>query len=1127
MRLNFCRGRSFLVVHKESLIFLSFLVLLLTCSGCRSHKNSERAPLFTSLSPDSTGIKFSNEITVDEAFNSTDFSYIYNGGGVAAGDINNDGLPDLYFTGNMVSSRLYLNKGDFEFEDITRYSGTATNQWAGGASMVDINHDGYLDIYVSMSGPEYSTAEERKNRLFINNGDNTFTESADQYGLADTGYTTHTAFFDYDLDGDLDAFAMNNFAGSFSRDSRTGLRSEVNDGTSRSTDALYRNNGDGTFSDVSREAGIRKEGFSLGIAVADINKDGFPDVYISNDIQTDDLLYINNGDGTFTDKSAAYFKHTSYAGMGADIADFNNDSWPDILQVDMLPPSLEEQQQVTGAVSYDYVQRLKQKGYQRQYTLNTLQLSNGRDRKGNVVFSDIGRLAGIHATDWSWSGLFGDYDNDGFKDIMITNGYPKALNNFDYLMDLNRTSMFGSDSSRKRRAYEMMDQLKGYRAHNYFYRNDGDLTFTDVSEEWGFRQPSFSYGAAQADLDNDGDMDVAVNNMNARAGVYRNETDSLQSSHSLSIRFRGHDANTFGIGARAMLYVEGETLYSRLSPYRGYQSSMAPELHFGLGKRATVDSLMVFWPDGRCQLLKNIAADQLLTVNYSEAESNVAQEQDSAPLFTEMTSSGIDYVHRENAYVDFKREPLLPRMLSRLGPAVATGDVNGDGLDDVYMGGASGYEGKLFIQDEDRTFAVSEHIQPWKSDKAYEDTDAVFFDANGDRRPDLYVVSGGSSHSPAAAQFQDRLYLNAGKGQFVKLENALPRMYTSGSAVKPADFDRDGDMDLFVAGRLVPGQYPRTPRSYLLRNEGDSFEDVTATVAPDLTDPGMITDAAWADFNNDGIADLVTTGVWMPVRFFENRGGRFTDVTASSGLEDQPGWWQSIEKADLDGDGDIDFVAGNAGMNNGYGKNALHLLTGDFDHNSQFDAVLAREKSGQFFPIHGMRSMTLQFPSLRRIQSYQKYAEASMQRLFQEERSTAANHRVAHNFGSSIILNKEEEGFVMEPLPNEAQISSINDLVILDVNGDQNPDLVAAGNTYHTNPGIPRNDAGNGLVLLGDGKGAFRPVSPRRTGFIVPGNVKRLSALSIGGDLAILVANNDDTVQVFQVAGNLQKNRDR
>ena len=937
------------------------LFLVFCFCGC-SLFNQKKEPLFKKLSHEHTNIHFSNEINYSKEFSVNDFSYLYNGGGVAVGDINNDGLADLYFTGNLVSSRLYLNKGNFQFEDITESSGTGTENWAGGVSMVDINNDGYLDIYVSVTGTENSTPNERKNLLFINNKDNSFTEAAAQYGVDYSGYTTHATFLDYNSDGYLDLFLINNYAGSFSRDHGTGIRDEVNDGSSMSTDALFINNKNGKFTNVSEEAGISKEGYSLGVAVNDINLDGWPDIYVSNDIQTDDLLYINNGDGTFTDKADQYFKHTSYAGMGTDAADFNNDGWPDILQVDMMPPALKDQQLVSGARDYAYLEQLKEKGYQNQYSLNTLQLSNGVDESGNIIFSEIARLAGIAYTDWSWSALFGDYDNDGFKDIMITNGYPKALNNFDYLRELVGLSMFGTDSTRKQREYESMDALHGLKTKNYFFRNEGNLRFSNTSEEWGFTEPTYSYGAIQADLDNDGDLDVVINNTNSPAGIFKNtasstlENNSTSENYYLAVSLSGSAGNLGGIGAKLMLTVNGKNQHEYFSPFKGYQSSTDHSIHFGLGSQSIADSLKIIWPDGRFQRMDSISANQKIVVRYEDATKKereiTSPDEENVLLSPANGALQIDHRSSENEFVDFDNEPLLPEMLSRLGPPIAVGDVNNDHLEDIYVGGAAGSPGILYLQQENGTLEPSPELRTWTGDAEYEDIDAAFFDANGNGLLDLYVVSGGNEFSPASAQLQDRLYLNSGDGRFVRSQGILPTMYSNGSVVKPADIDNDGDIDLFIGGRTIPGLYPQPAKSYILRNDGDSFVDVTENIAPDLLEQGIITDAVWLDFDKNGYQDLITTGLWTPISFYENQNVKFENTNTSTDLSNKIGWWYSIEKGDIDNDDDLDLIVGNLGFNHTYStpdSPDLHFFAGPISGSQNHNAVLAIQKENEYY----------------------------------------------------------------------------------------------------------------------------------------------------------------------------------
>jgi hypothetical protein len=1086
------------------------------------------------MPPSHTGITFSNNITYNKKFNFFTFPYIYNGGGVAVGDINNDGLPDLYFTGNKVSSRLYLNKGNFNFKDIAQSSGTLTHQWCTGAAMVDINHDGLLDIYVSVSGDTQSTPEQRANLLFINQGAGKdsiphFEEEAAKYGLADTGFTTQTVFLDYDGDGDLDAFMINNDPTTFFRNSVVYNREKRNSKRSTNRDVLYRNNGDGTFTDVSRKAGIQKVGYSLGVVVCDFNRDGRPDIYISNDILSDDVLYINNGDGTFTDKEAEYLKHTSYAGMGTDAADFNNDGWPDLLQIAMRPPSLHDQHLVADTKGYQRFHLLSQNGYQYQYVTNSLQLSNGRDKWGNLKFSEISHLAGVAATNWSWSGLFADFNNDGRKDIMITNGYPKALTNHDYTREVGQTLRFGTDSAQQKQIYNIMDHLSGYKLPNYFFKNNGDLTFSDVSQKWGFTESTLSYGAAYADLDNDGDLDLIINNMDGKAGVYQNRADKQLHNHYLTVRLKGDSLNLRGIGAKVNISIEGKKQYARMQPYRGYESSVSQNIHFGLGQAGQVDTLEIYWPDGYFQRLTDIKVDTMITLSYDNSAPEISknpQPLNDSREFTNVTDAwNIHYKHEENTYNDYKREPLLPHMLSRLGPGIAVGDVNNDGRADFYIGGAVGQPGRLYLQQKDGTFKPSPYQQAFIADKSFEDTAALFFDANGDGSLDLYVVSGGYGLSPLSSKLQDRLYLNNGKGRLVRDKAALPQMLTSGSCVKAGDYDSDGDLDLFVGGRVIPGKYPLSPRSYILQNNGHGiFKDVTKRAAPELKKGGMVTDALWIDFNGDGHLDLVTAGEWAPIRFYKNVDGKFKEVTKAMGFENTVGWWSSLAKGDFDSDGDMDIVAGNFGLNSRYAVKSpakLEIFVADFDHNGISDAITAIHTKNGIYPIAGKPAMERQLTIVRRkFQTYEAYADATISDIVGAEALRKAQHYIVNTMASCYLENEGSGKFKISPLPTRSQFSSVNAIIPYDVNGDGNLDIIIAGNMYNINPNTTRNDAGNGLWLKGDGAGHFRAIPSIQSGFMAPGNVKDLEFIHTTCGTAILIGNNDDSLQAFKILDN-------
>ena len=1099
----------------------ALLISLLWSAACSSA--SDR-PLFKLLSANQTGITFANTITTSDSLNVQTDVYVYNGAGVAVGDIDNDGLPDIFFAGNMVSSRLYLNKGHMKFEDITKAAGVTTNRWVTGVTMVDINNDGYLDIYVSVSGPPWSTPAERANLLFINNRDRTFTEAAAQYGIADTNFTTHAVFLDYDGDGCLDLFLLNNSPRDFSRGDVTTQPSGMRGETPGSQNVLYRNDCHGKFTDVSRKAGIVQDaGYGLGVAVADLNGDGWPDIYVSNDGAPNDVLYVNNGDGTFTNKAGRWLKHTSVAGMGVDIADFNNDGRPDILQVDMMPPGLSRRKRMSGFATYSSVAQYRSRGIRDDYDVNSLQLSNGVTTNGDVIFSDIARLAGVAATDWSWSALFADFDNDGNKDIFIGSGYPKAVNDLDYQTAANSALRRGET----KRARKLLDDVYSYEVPNHVFRNNGDLTFTDKSKQWGMETPSFSYGAAYADLDNDGKLDLVVNNINRPAFIYQNIQPRDDAHHYLRIKLLGDAHNTRGIGATLTLIAGGQKQLIYNSPVRGFMSSMDDPVHFGLGRARRVDSLEVLWPDGRFQVLTNLDVDRFLVVK----ESNATQRRQRGALsptrdrvFEPLSAvGGLAYAHRAPSLVDFSVQPLLPYLLSSQGPPLATGDVNGDGLDDVFIGGASGVPGKLFIQQKDGRFLESSQGQPWEADKAYEDWGALFFDANGDGLPDLYVASGGYQLSPTSPLLQDRLYINKGGGRFVRAPaGALPTMLTSTATVRAGDFAGHGRPYLFVGGRLSPRNYPAPARSYLLRNDGDHFTDVTEEIAPELVHPGgMVTDAAWIDFDGDGRLDLVTVGEWMPIQFYRNDGTRLRNVTPSMHLPPMRGWWYSIAVGDFDHDGRPDLVVGNLGLNYAYQtskESRFGIYAAAFTGNQTTDVLLTQEINGIEFPYAGLASLGREIYTLGvKFPTYGSFADASINQMFDPAQLKQALHYQADTFASVYLHNDGGGKFSASALPNLAQIAPIKAIIPYDVDGDGHLDLIVAGNLYAAEPNTPRADAGNGLWLRGDGRGHFVPVPPRESGFLAPRNVSGLALVTTPTGKAVLVANTGDSLQAFTI----------
>src|SRR6266567_2097902 len=1046
----------------------ALVVSLVLFAGCRQQQKTP--PLFRLLTPDQTGVRFANTITTTDSENVQTDVYVYNGAGVAIGDIDNDGLPDIFFSGNMVSSRLYLNKGNMRFDDITQAAGVATRRWATGATMVDINNDGYLDIYVSVSGPEWSNGADRANLLFLNNGDHTFTEAAARYGIADTGFTTHAVFLDYNGDGCLDLFLLNNSPKDFSRAEAT-----------------------------LHPAGLRSTS---------------PSGY--------NQLYRNNCDGTFTDKAARWLKHTSLAGMGVDVADFNNDGWPDIVQVDMMPPNLARRKRMSGYLTYGSRMELHARGFRDDFDVNSLQLSNGLTHNGDVIFSEIGRLAGIAYTDWSWSALFADFDNDGYKDILITNGYPKAVNDLDYQTAVFAARRAGDD----RRALRLLKELPGYDFSNYLFRNKGDLTFTDMTQQWGMDRRGFSYGAAYADLNNDGKLDLVINHIDAPASIYENVQPDDDVHHYLQIRLDGEPPNRRAIGAKLILTAGGQKQYLYHSPYRGYMSTMDDREHLGLGRAKRVDSLEVIWPDGRYQLLTNLNVDRLLVVRQGDAtarrDASRIPHPASRPFEPVDPRRALKYKHQTRTFSDYNVQALLPYEVSRQGPPLAVADVNGDGLDDVFIGRAAGVPGKLFLQQKDGSFVESTQRQPWVTDKKYEDWGALFFDANGDGLPDLYVASCGYALAPTSELLQDRIYINQGGGRFAKDARALPEMHTCTAAVAAGDFNGDGKVDLFVGGRLSPRNYPNPTRSYLLRNDGGHFTDVTEAMAPQLVHPGgMVTAAVWMDFDGDGRLDLVTAGEWMPLQFYHNEATGFRNVTATRGLPPLRGWWYSLATADWNHDGHPDLVAGNLGLNYTYAssqRSRFGVYAADFTGHRATDIVLTQEINGTEYPVWGLAQLGQPiYPLAIRFPSYAAFSEASIPQMFGASQLQQAVHYQTDTLASVYLQNTGDGTFTLSSLPNLAQIAPIKGIAVDDVDGDGNLDLIVAGNLYEAEPNTPRADAGNGLWLRGDGQGHFTPVPAVESGFLAPLDVTGLALIKTPTGKAVLVANHGDSLQAFAI----------
>ncbi len=1100
----------------------ALICVLLFMAACNLN-TQDGHELFSLLDENETGISFVNVLEDEPDFNILDYLYFYDGGGVAIGDVNNDGLLDIFLTGNQVSNKLYLNKGRFTFEDITDMAGVggSDNEWSTGVTMADVNGDGWLDIYVCQVNYK---SKNGHNLLYINNQDNTFTEQAKAYGLDFEGLSTQAAFFDYDRDGDLDVYLLNHSV--HTRDSFVESWRRIVDAP-RVGDRLYRNDG-GRFSNVTHEAGIYSSalGYGLGLAISDINHDGWPDVYVGNDFHENDYLYFNNGDGTFSEVLQRVIGHTSQSSMGNDVADFNNDGRVDIVSLDMLPADIVTYRK-SGGPDPDDLARIKRNfGYAPQYARNTLQVNRGVDHEGFPLFSEIGLYAGIHATDWSWAGLFVDLNNDGWKDLYVTNGIPRRPNDLDYIEYIshpNIQQVLNEGSTDEQR--DVTEKMPSLKIPNYAFRNNGNETFTDRAEEWGLGTQGYSNGAAFGDLDNDGDVDLVVNNINMPAFIYRNNSEAGGDGHYLTIKLEGEGRNTTGIGTKIIIHADGKRQYQEQMPTRGFQSSVPHKLYFGLGALEMLDSLLVIWPDGRFQRLSRVGVDRQLILRQSDAKGSYSFTRHEAEkgLFRDVTSQfALDFRHRENDFVDQDVQPLIPHKLSTQGPALAVADVNGDGLDDVYIGGAHHQAGRLFIQMRGGG-GMSSSEDPFIEDSESEDIDAAFFDADGDGDLDLYVVSGGGQYAPGNPVIQDRLYLNDGEGFFSRARDQLPAFYADGCCVAPADYDNDGDVDLFVGSRSIPGSYGQTPASFLLENDGTGvFKDVTQEKAPKLLDAGMVTDAIWTDVNGDGDVDLVIVGEWMPITVLQNSAGTLKDVTGDLGLTSSSGWWNSILADDFDGDGDMDLVAGNLGINSVFqaSENApLELFVNDFDHNGTSDPIVAEYRDGRQYTWARRDELLEQIPRLAgQLSTYTSYSDLSVQDIFEAEKLNRADRKRVYTLASSYFENMGADGFKKRDLPIEAQWSPIMSMLAGDFNEDGHRDILAVGNFFGADTKQGRYDAGYGSLLIGDGEGSFEFCQVDKSKFIVRGEAREVRFIGMQGDeRAVIVARNDDSPQVFRI----------
>lgn len=1098
-----------------------FLILGLVLLGCSPKKEVEiinktadtSPPVFKLIPSAQSGVAFRND--VDENYNNffDVFAYVYNGAGVGIGDINNDGLADLYFTGNEVPNKLYLNEGNLKFRDITESAGVQGNgKWNNGVTMADVNGDGLLDIYVCKGGWR-ETPAQRKNLLYINQGNLTFRDEADAYGLGDSNYSLHASFFDMDNDNDLDVYITNR-PDSFDLPLSQMVRQKVLSPTN-SRDKLYRNDG-GKFKEIGAKAGISNNfGYALSVVTSDLNNDGYTDIFVANDFAEGDYMYINQKNGTFKEQIKKTTNHISMYSMGTDVADINNDGLEDIMVSEMLPEDYQRSKVSMPSMDVAGFHAIVEGGMHKQYMHNALHLN-----QGNSFFSEISQFSGVAKTEWSWATLISDFDNDGNRDIFVANGYRRDVFDGDVqeklgvFVDQNRSRFTSARDMLQNGFKEFIEVYDPIKVTNYVFRNLGDLSFENASAQWGLHEPSFSNGAAIGDLDNDGDLELVVNNLDDEAFIYENTSASR--NNYLKVRLNGPQGNSSGIGAKVTVYSPAGLQYFENKTVRGYLSSNDPIVHFGLGKDSRVDSVVVNWNDGKVSRSGSLDANQQLEVRYANASSRSPAPSKYALVFAESTSEllNIPYTHRENTVDEFKDQILLPHMFSRSGPFISTADVNKDGKDDFFVGGASGEPGALYIQ-KGGNF-VKQTTTTFLNDRQYEDMGSAFFDADGDGDPDLYVVSGGSEFEEGSAMYQDRIYLNDGNGIFSA--GTLPKTNSSGSCVVPVDFDGDGDLDLFRGGQVVAGTYPKSPRSYVLINDQGKFTDKTLTIAPALYEIGMVQSATRVNLRKDATAQLVIVGEWMAIRIFEFRNGKLSDVSADFGLTKTEGWWNKVIADDLDGDGDQDLLLGNIGENYKFKATAekpFQVYAKDFDGNGTNDIFLARYyKDSLLVPIRGKECTSQQMPVIsKKFPTYSSFAKSDLPTILGHDIENAMHYK-AHLFSSIILIN--EGGLLrMKKLPVEAQLSSVNGFVVADFDGDGHKDILLAGNKFDTEVETTPADASPGLLLKGKGNLTFQSVKPSESGFFVPYNVKDLQGVSVDGRMTILVGINNEGLRAF------------